>query len=115
MSIFGDLLAAGEFVDGTVCGECLYGVEYGDWPSDSHWTSERDEKWRSTLSTYQVTLGHLHDGPYSRCSHKGTPCDDDCGCERDPMSSRTCSVCGTSQAGERQDVILVKHADLAHR
>ena len=51
MSIFGDLLAAGEFVDGTVCGECLYGVEYGDWPSDSHWTSERDEKWRSTLST----------------------------------------------------------------
>jgi hypothetical protein len=28
------------------------------------------------------------------------------------MSSSTCSVCGTSQAGERYDVTLVKHADL---
>jgi hypothetical protein len=112
MSTFGDLLGAGQFVAGSVCGDCHYGVEYGDWPSDSHWTAERDEKSRSTLSTYQVTQGHLHDGPYSHCSHAGIPCDDDCNCERDPMSSSTCSVCGTSQAGERYDVTLVKHADL---
>ncbi len=110
MSIFGDLLDAGEFVDGAVCTDCLHGVTYDQWPPD--WTSERQEKARATLSTFQATVGHQHAGPYSSCSHTGTPCEDDCNCARDPMSSRTCSVCGTSQAGERHDVILVKHADL---
>lgn len=110
MSTFGDLLNAGQFVDGAVCTDCLHGVMYDRWTSD--WTSARDDKAHATLSTYQVTVGHQHAGPYSSCSHAGTPCEDDCSCERDPFSRITCSVCGDSQAGERHDVTLVKYADL---
>lgn len=113
MSTFGDLLDAGQFVAGQMCDDCLYGVEYDQWPSDSHWNAARDEKARSTLSTYQVTRGHLHDGPYAAdCSHAGTACEDDCGCERTTMSRSTCSVCGNSKDGYRHDIIMVAHADL---
>lgn len=73
-------------------------------------TSERASTARSTLSTYQVTLGHQHAGRIRAGSHAGTPCEDDCSCERDPFSHNTCSVCGISQAGERQDVTLVKYS-----
>lgn len=110
MSTFAELLDAGQFVDGTVCTDCLYGVTYDQWPAD--WPSERTNTARSIMSTYRVTVGHQHAGTYSSCSHAGAPCEDDCNCERDPFSHNTCSVCGTAQAGERQDVTLVKHSDL---
>jgi hypothetical protein len=112
MSNYGSLLDSGQFVAGVVCTDCMFGVLYGDWPTDSHWTQERAETSQATLAKYEVTLGHVHEGPYSQCPHAGTPCEDDCECERDPFSHSPCSVCGSSLAGERREVIMIARADL---
>ena len=68
-----------------MCTDCLFGVLYGDWPTDPDWTKERAEASQTTLAKYRATPGHVHEGAYSQCSHAGTPCEDDCECERDPL------------------------------
>jgi len=112
MSTFGDLLDAGQFVDAAVCTTCLHGTLYDQWPADGEWTSARAERARATLESYQLTPGHLHAGAFSNCSHAGSPCPDDCACERSEFSHATCAVCGNTEPGDRHDAILVAHADL---
>ncbi len=115
MGRFGDLLNAGEFVDGTVCTDCLFGVEYGQWPTgDADWTATRAREANAAVSKYQIVLGHLHTGPFAStgCYHSGRECEEDCDCARDTFSRVDCSVCGSGLAGERHDVVMIAYTDL---
>lgn len=115
MATFGQLLDSGNFVASVACDDCTMGLASAGWPSadeSADWTPEREITVDATLAEYDVTLGHMHSGPYSDCWHAGTDCADDCDCERTVFSRRDCGVCGARLEGYRHDVIMVKKEDL---
>ncbi|RBO91306.1 hypothetical protein [Nocardia puris] len=101
---------SGNFHAGVACWDCVLALANGEnGPAEPSWDAAR---FAATCQEYDVTLGHTHSGPYSTCPHAGQPCADDCDCERDTFSRRDCSVCGSHLHGCREDVIMIRWADL---
>ncbi|AGT13257.1 hypothetical protein SEA_MPHALCON_132 [Mycobacterium phage MPhalcon] len=112
---YAEALESGNFHAGSVCVDCLMGLANGDWPTvgEGDWTQQSEDNANATLAEYDVTLGHLHDGPWSTCSHAGEDCEEDCDCERTTFAHGNispCSVCNSRLSGSREDVTMVRKA-----
>jgi hypothetical protein len=103
---FAEALDTGNFHAGKACVDCYYTLANGE-PSTSHpdWDVAQFDR---TCAEWDITLGHLHDGEWSDCVHKGEPCEEDCDCEYDSFSTLACDVCGSTLHGAREDVIMIK-------
>lgn len=110
---FSEALDTGNFIAGSVCVDCLFGIANGEWPTvGENWTQAQQDSSDSVLAAYDVTLGHLHSGEWSNCHHKDEPCEEDCECEQTTFSSARCDVCRSTLSGSRDDVIMVNKEDL---
>jgi hypothetical protein len=107
---FAEALDSGNFYQGKACIDCTLALANGENGADSEWNLTAFE---ATCAEYEVTLGHLHDGEYSECAHKGEPCEVDCDCDRTEFSTSACDVCGSTLHGTRFDVIMIKREVLA--
>jgi hypothetical protein len=92
---------------GSVCVDCLFALANGDEPN---WmTPDQLQEWRDNITrnhagVHDVALGHFHDS--NRCYHKGEECQDDCECERAGFATSACDNCGSTLAGQRDDVVF---------
>ncbi|AXQ64486.1 hypothetical protein L3Y19_gp097 [Gordonia phage Neville] len=120
-NVFAHVLnTTGEFVAARLCQSCLFGVVNGDWPTvedddEPDWTQEREDSANRNMARFNITMGHVHDGPWAdrNCFHRGEPCGDDCDCEETTFSDSECGVCETRLAGDRHDAIMIDRATFA--
>lgn len=105
---YADALDTGNFIAGSVCVDCLFILTNGDWPTvGENWTQAQQDAAESVLNDYDVTLGHLHSGEWSKCFHKDEPCEDDCDCTHTTFSNSRCYLCESTLAGSRDDVTMI--------
>lgn len=103
---FAEALATGNFHAGKACTDCFVAYVNGDETGNSDdWNKAQ---YIATCEEWNLTPGHLHDGDFSDCVHVGESCEDDCDCTRDEFSQSTCDLCGSTLAGAREAVTMVK-------
>lgn len=117
-NVFGHVLnTTGEFVAASICQDCMFGVVNADWPTigdsdNPDWTQEREDTANRNMARFDITMGHVHIGPWAdkNCYHENESCADDCDCAETTFSDSECGVCGTRLAGDRHDAIMVDRA-----
>lgn len=110
LNVFAAVTDTGEFVDGSVCVDCMFYLANGEVENpDSDWSLER---LKANLEIYNITLGHLHSENRwdRRCFHLGSECEDDCMCDTDDfVAYSSCLGCDSTLGGSRHDVIAINH------
>lgn len=108
LNVFAAVEITGEFAHGAVCRDCMVDIANGD-GDETYRNMEVVEK---NCATWNFTLGHDHKSAWvdsNICYHHGADCEsDECDCEREDFSNKSCDMCETTLAGERHSVTMIK-------
>lgn len=107
LNVFAAVAFTGEFVSGYVCQDCMFDLANGD-GDETHRDMQIVEK---NYEAWHFTLGHDHKSVWldsNTCYHHDADCEgDECSCETEEFSDRTCSMCETTLAGYRHSVTMI--------